>query len=86
MSIALLIGAPHSSSGGGKVRLMAGSWIIKIKGLIDSKLHIEVDDVRVPLEPDHKLVLCQGSEANVTWCHRGTEPYISVTAEKVKCP
>lgn len=86
MSIALLIGAPQSSAGGGTVRLMAGSWVIKAKGLISSKLHLHIDDSTVPLEPDHKLVLDQGCEARVSFTERGSEDYVSIIAEKLRCP
>lgn len=86
MSIALLIGAPQSSAGGGKVRLMAGDWIIKVKGLVNSKLHLHVDETVVPLELDHKLALPQGCEASVSFSERGSEDYVSIIAEKIKCP
>lgn len=82
MTIGLLVGCPKSSSGGGKVRLMAGSWIIKTVGAVDSILHLIVGDSRVPLESDHKLVLDEGGVANVEWHTRGTEDYITVLAEK----
>ena len=82
VTVGLLIGGPRSSSGGGKVRLMAGSWIIRTFGKVDSVLHLIVGDSRVPLEPDHKLDLCEGCEANVEWHARGSEDYITVLAEK----
>lgn len=81
MSIALLIGAPKSSAGGGKVRLRAGAWLIKIRGLVDSKLHLIIDELSIPLLPDHKLSLSNPTEAIVSFSERGTEDYVTVTAE-----
>ena len=85
MSIALLIGAPSSSSGSGKTRLMAGDWIIKVKGLVNSKLHLHLDETIVPLELDHKLVLERGCEARISFAERGSEDYVTVLAEKIRC-
>lgn len=81
MSVALLIGAPKSSAGGGKVRLMAGEWLIRVRGLVDSKLNLNVNQSLVPLLPDHKLSLSTPTEAIVTFAERGSEDYVSVTAE-----
>lgn len=83
---ALLIGAPKTSKGGPVVRLKAGAWVIKCRGMVNSLLHLDAGDSSIPLrEGDHKLVLNQGCEAIVTFVERGSEDYVSVIAEFQRC-
>ena len=79
---ALLIGSPRTSSGGPIVRLKAGNWIIRCKGIVDSLLRLSAGDSVLPLrDGEHKLVLAEPVEANVAFVERGSEDYVSVIAE-----
>lgn len=82
---ALLIGAPKVCKDGPNVRLLAGNWNVKVRGLIDSVLHLVVGDDKIPLASgDHKLTLSNPSEARVEIHTRGTENCVSIIAQRVK--
>jgi hypothetical protein len=83
---ALFIGTPRTTKGAAVVRLKAGAWVIKCRGVVDSLLHLKLGDSGIPLaEGEHKLALDQPCEAIVLLLNRGSEDYVSVIAESQRC-
>jgi len=79
---ALLIGAPKVCREGANVRLKAGSWVVRVKGLRDSILSLLVGDSSYQLSNgEHKLDLSNPVEAKVEIHERGTEDYVTIIAE-----
>ena len=84
MRLALLAGAsPQRSSDGPISRLIAGSYLIHIEGLLDSILTLDVNGIRQQLHHECKLNLSKHSDVQVKFGDRGSESFLSVIATRV---
>jgi hypothetical protein len=84
--LALLSGAsPKSCKHGPVVRLHKGSWRLNVQGQVDSSLLVHVEGYECSNLLLHGMMLhCEETElVQLFFGVRGTEPYITVTAEKV---
>lgn len=93
--LALLSGAnPRVCKDGPVVRLSSGKWRIDFEGVRESVLWIQLTSkpferqdedqvVPLPITDGHEVTLHIPSNARVIFQHRGSEPFISVMAQKV---
>lgn len=82
---ALLLCAPKVCKDGPNVRLLAGSWTVKTRGLTNSHLSLLVNGAKISLASEvHKLTLSKPSEAIVRIEKCGNEDLISVIAVRTK--
>jgi hypothetical protein len=83
MRIALLAGAsPRTCDVGPKVRLGKGTWNILFDGVVDSTLVMVKDQVTSsPIEHGLALDLTETTTVALVFKERGTESFITVTAE-----
>lgn len=84
--LALLSGAsPKSCKHGPVVRLHKGSWRLNVQGQVDSTLLVHVEGYEAGnLLTQGMMIHCDETElVQLHFGTRGTEPYITVTAEKV---
>lgn len=85
MRLALLAGAsPQRSSDGPTSRLVKGMYHIRVEGLRDSVLLLDVDGVQVPLNASTQFNNGDSSNVQVKWKTRGTELSLTVIAERLR--